>query len=68
MNSNESFTKTSKILAKRNFSKISPILLDHDSSNYRPFITWTNEKKSVYMKLKNIFSIILIHFLNKLGL
>ena len=64
----ESFTKTSKILAKRNYSKIFLILLDHDSSSSRPFITWTNEKKSVYMELKNIFSLIPIHFLNKLGL
>ena len=55
MNLIENFAKTSKILAKRNYFKISLILLDHNSSSYRPFITWANKKKSVYMKLKNIF-------------
>ena len=52
---------------KRIYSKISLILLDHDSRSSRPFITWTNEKEPVYMELKNIISLIPIHFLNKLG-
>ena len=64
----ESFTKTFKILTKRNYYKIFLILLDHDSSSSRLFIIWTNEKKVCLYGTKNIFSLMPIHFLNKLGL
>ena len=43
-------------MAKRNYSKISLILLDHDSISFRHFITWSNEKKVfLYGTKKHIF-------------